>query len=42
LEKIINIKLRMYTGEVVALQAVSTDTMKSGKEHFKKQNVSAE
>jgi hypothetical protein len=36
-----NIKVRMYTGEVFALQAVSTDILKYGKDNFKKQHLSA-
>jgi hypothetical protein len=42
LKEIRNIIVRIYTGEVFAFQAVSTDILKSGKENFKKQNLSAE
>jgi hypothetical protein len=42
LEEIRNIKVRIYIGDVVARQTVSTDILKSGKEHFKKQHLSAE
>ena len=42
LKGIRNIKVRMYTGEVFALQAVSTDVLKYGKDNFKKQHLSAE
>jgi hypothetical protein len=34
LTEIRNIRDRMYTGKVFALQAVSTDILKSGKENF--------
>ena len=42
LKGIRNIKVRMYTGEVFALPAVSTDILKYGKDNFKKQYLSAE
>lgn len=42
LKEIRNIKVKMYTGEVFALQAVSTDILKYGKDNFKKQHLSAQ
>jgi len=42
LKEIRNIKVRMYTGEIFVLQAVSTDILKYGKGNFKKQHLSAE
>jgi hypothetical protein len=42
LKEIRNIKVRMYTGEIFALQAVSTDILKYGRGNFKKQHLSAE
>jgi hypothetical protein len=39
LKEIRNIKVRMYTGEIYALQTLSTDILKYGMGNFKKQHL---